>query len=204
MHFDIELRLESALEVHAAPAHHLVLGPVRPFLDELFEGLFLLGVQLWRSSGALAVCKARHAVAVVAMHPIAQGLAIHAASLGRRSPVLAFEHQSKRQNPAHHRRRLRRPRRSAKFARAQLHSRDRHTRHRPLSDSVALSSQKNLALGIPVESEYSAVGITRVRGRDPKGEDRDGLRERSLTASRTRPRRGDAQKAPDARETSGR
>jgi hypothetical protein len=41
MHFDLELRLDPVL---ATPAHHLVLGPVQPFLDKLSEGFFLLGV----------------------------------------------------------------------------------------------------------------------------------------------------------------
>jgi len=86
-------------------------------------------------------------------------LAIHSASFAAVSGLIPSS-TSKRQNPGHHRRRLRRFHRSAKFDRAQLHARDRHASHRALSDSVALSTQKNQALGIPVGSEFSAVDIT--------------------------------------------
>jgi len=74
-----------------------------PFSTSCLKASFLLGVQLWRSTGPFAVRKASHVVAVVTVHRVAQGLAIQPATLCRHFAVQPFKHHRKRQNPPHHR-----------------------------------------------------------------------------------------------------
>ena len=69
-----------------------------PFSTSCLKVSFLLGVRFGRSTGHFAVCKVSYAVAVVAMHLVAQGLAIHPAALCRRFMAQPFKHQRKRQN----------------------------------------------------------------------------------------------------------
>ena len=50
------------------------------------------------------VRQAADALLIVTDHPVPQRLPIHAAGLGGCSPAMTFQHQSKRQKPARHRR----------------------------------------------------------------------------------------------------
>ena len=94
-------RCNRTLQVHARPAHHLVPRPLRPAFDQPFEFGFLLARQLWRTPGVSVVGKARDAAAVVAMHPAAQRLAIHAAAFGGDRTIRAFKHQGQSQDAPH-------------------------------------------------------------------------------------------------------
>ena len=80
--FHAEKPFEFVGKVAAAPAHGLVASGVWPLLDEFDKNRFLSGRQFgWPTTG-LTIAQTREACRVVTMHPVAQGLAIHAAGLG--------------------------------------------------------------------------------------------------------------------------
>ncbi len=71
------------LDVRAAPAHALVRFQVRLFPHPARNLRLLLGRQARRSAAAVPVGKARHAVGIVAVDPIAQELPVPAANASR-------------------------------------------------------------------------------------------------------------------------
>src|SRR5271166_4272471 len=94
------------------------------------------------------------------MHPVPQGLTVHAAGFGRRFAVHAIEHQRKRQYPTRCGTILLSARRLAKLRSRQINSGDRYRRsHRCRSSQRPASSQSFTDLGIPNESQFRTVGI---------------------------------------------
>jgi hypothetical protein len=82
-----EAPLDEVAQIGAAPARQAaVLGRVRPRLDPPFHlGLLRRRQARLRAGAARPVGQARDALGVVAVHPVAQRLPVHAA-LGRRRP----------------------------------------------------------------------------------------------------------------------
>src|ERR1700723_2271888 len=100
------------------------------------------------------------------MHPVPQGLTVHAAGFGRRFAVHAIEHQRKRKYPTRRGTILLSARRLAKLRSRQIKSGDRYRRsHRCRSSQRPASSQSFTDLGIPNESQFGAVGITALKSR---------------------------------------
>src|SRR5229473_1566566 len=94
------------------------------------------------------------------MHPVPQGLTVHAAGFGRRFAVHAIEHQRKRKYPTRRGTILLSARRLAKLRSRQIKPGDRYRRsHRCRSSQRPASSQSFTDLGIPNESQFRAVGI---------------------------------------------
>src|SRR5450830_1724119 len=159
---DAEAPLQLVAQIHAPPAHHPVTSRVGARLDQpgqhrlLFGREFRLGTR-WRQ-----IVQPGQALGVVAMHPIPQGLPIHAAGFGRRLAIRPVEHQRKRQYP---------PRCCPVLlpARSRPESRCRHIKpsdrnrctHRCCS---SFKSQHRVRLSLiwesPNESIFGAVGIS--------------------------------------------
>src|SRR5258705_1446513 len=100
------------------------------------------------------------------MHPVPQGLTVHAAGFGRRFAVNAIEHQRKRKYPTRRRTIFLSARRLAKLRSRQIKSGDRYRRsHRCRSSQRTASSQSFTDLGIPNESQFRATGISPLRER---------------------------------------
>src|SRR5215203_32909 len=83
---DAEALGHDLLQVDPAPAHDPVHGTVRAGLDELAKLRQLLRRQARRMAFRPAVFEPFGAAFVEAVHPVAQGLAVHAADPGRRDP----------------------------------------------------------------------------------------------------------------------
>ena len=90
---------DAPLQIGAPPPHHAILFHIGAFLDESGEFGFLLCRQPGWPARRLAVFKPRQAFRVVAMHPVAQRLAVHPASFSRSLAVLALKYQGDRQHP---------------------------------------------------------------------------------------------------------
>ena len=156
-----EVCLDHPRQVDPAPAHHTVCVDVRSFADQLGQLRFLLGRQPRLGPRRHAIGQARHAEIIVAMHPVAQCLTIHAALRGRVAAADALQYKRKRQHPPRGgcvpRLRCGTP----KTSRIQVHPSDCYSsRHDLLRESM--QSQANhtaTALGIPRESKPRAAGI---------------------------------------------
>lgn len=90
---------DAPLRSGAPPTHHAVFFSIRAFLEESGEFGFLLRGQPARPARRLAVFKPRQAFRIIAMHPVAQRLAVHPAGFGRSPAVFAIKHQGDRQPP---------------------------------------------------------------------------------------------------------
>ena len=96
---DAEPLGDDALEVDPPPAHEAVLLTIRPGLDEGRERGQLLRRQAGLRAVRPIVDQALQTRGVEAMHPVAQGLAIHAADTGRRSAIHPVPDSGQRQKP---------------------------------------------------------------------------------------------------------
>ena len=85
-------------QIGPAPADDTMLGQVGTGADEARDLGLLLGRQARRRSRGLAVRQPGQAMIVVAMHPIAQGLTIHATDLRRLGARTALEHKGERKH----------------------------------------------------------------------------------------------------------
>jgi hypothetical protein len=108
---DAKVLLDPLLEIDAPPAHHAVALQIGAFLHPgLNRGLLLRRQARQRAVAPRLVGQAIQAAGIVAMHPVAQRLAIHRAGLCRLRARAPLQHQRDRQHPARHFG-LRRPRR---------------------------------------------------------------------------------------------
>jgi len=153
--------LDQVAQVDAAPAHHPMPGQVRTGLDPAFQlGLLRRREPRLRTRAARPIGQAGQPLGVVAVHPVAQGLPVHAAAGGRLRARVALQHQRDRQHPPG-RLRIPRPRRlPPQVGGRQLGPRDcqRHAIlpiHPPGEANHARSSR-----GITGESTIQAVGIS--------------------------------------------
>src|SRR5918995_3857409 len=97
---DPEAIEDHPLQVDPTPAHHAMHGSVRTGLDEPRDlSSLLLGKARLGTFGP-AVPKAIGTVRVEPMHPVPQGLPVHAADPRRLRPVHAVHNRSQRKQPA--------------------------------------------------------------------------------------------------------
>ena len=132
---DREAGLDQGLEVDPPPPHHAVPLRVRPPLHDVLQLGLLLGRQPRPRPRAAPVAQPGQPLLVVPVHPVAQGLPVHAGVPRRLHPRGALQHEGERQHAA---RRLRVPapaRLPPRLGRARLLPRDRH-RHGPLRRSA--------------------------------------------------------------------
>ena len=148
---DREAGLDQRLEVDPAPAHHAVPVRVRPPLHGGRQLGLLLGREPRPAPRPGPVAQAGEALGVVAVHPVAQGLPVHA---GRPRRFLArgpLQHQRQGEHPPR-RPRVPAPRRLApQVAGARLVPGDRDRHPRP---PVSASDHRS-----------TAAGATRLRAR---------------------------------------
>jgi hypothetical protein len=90
---------DDAFEVDPTPAHELVLLAIGTRLDDLCELSQLLRRKARRGTVRPVVDEALRSRGVEAMDPVAQGLAVHAADIGRRAAVHSVADRSQRQKP---------------------------------------------------------------------------------------------------------
>ncbi len=94
-----EAILDHRLQVDPAPAHEARLLPIRAPLDDYGQLGLLFDRQLRGRPFRLAVEQAFGALGIEAVNPIAQGLTVHAADLGRLGPASTLGHRRKCQKP---------------------------------------------------------------------------------------------------------
>src|SRR5674476_1167131 len=79
MQHDAEASFQLVAQIHTPPAHHPVPSRIGTRLDQFGQFGLLVRGELWLRAWRLAIVQAAHSLSVVAMHPIPQGLAVHAA-----------------------------------------------------------------------------------------------------------------------------
>ena len=124
--------LDHACKVDPPPAYHAVLRDRRPVRNEAGNRRILLGAQSRLGPWRRPIRQTSKPRFVVAVHPVAQRLAVHAALLRRLGARAALQHQCQGQHPPR-RVAVRRARRHPpKSRRVQIPTRDRNShRHRP-------------------------------------------------------------------------
>jgi hypothetical protein len=100
MHIDRKPPRHLGLDVRASPAHHLMFCRIRTLDDQLSQFGHLLLRQGRHTARRLARFQALHAVSVVAVHPIAQGLPVHAIERSRLAAPTAVKNQGQSQKTA--------------------------------------------------------------------------------------------------------
>jgi len=100
---DAKAVLDPVLEIDAPPAHHTVALQISAFVNpDRHLGLLLYRQARQRAVAPRLVRQTIQAAGIVAMHPVAQRLAIHRADLCRLSARAPLQHQCDRQHPARH------------------------------------------------------------------------------------------------------
>ena len=94
---DAELLGDDVLEVHPAPAHHAVHGPVRAGLDQRAKLRLLRRRQPRRVAPMPVVLQPVRPALVEPVHPVPQRLTVHAAHLRSVRPVHSVQHRRQRQ-----------------------------------------------------------------------------------------------------------
>ena len=151
MQFDTEAPPQLVAQVHPPPAYHSVPSRIGPRLDQLDQFNLLLRCEFRLRTWRLQVMQTAQALSVVAVHPIPQGLAIHAASLGRQLAIRTVEDQRDSQHPPRRRTVLLPASRRAKLRCRQIKPCDRYRcSHRCRSSQEPASSQTFSDLGIPI------------------------------------------------------
>ena len=92
--------LAAVPQIDAAPAHHSVLSTIRTGFDDCCEFGFLGRIEPRLRSARPAVGQTIGAIGIEAMHPVAQGLPVHAADPGCFAPVHPVVDGGDRQQPA--------------------------------------------------------------------------------------------------------
>ena len=129
---DAETPLDQSAEIDQAPARHAVLCQLGAVLQATRQLALLLRVQPPLPARRLAVDQTRRSGGVEAVHPVTQGLPIHAGAAGRHSAACPLQDQRDRQQPASLFRRQRRLGQSPNLGRTMLRPyRHRHPRLRP-------------------------------------------------------------------------
>jgi hypothetical protein len=94
---DAEALLDHPFKIGPTPAHHAVLRPVRPGLDDLGEGRQLFRRQPWRMALRADVLQPVRTLGVEAMHPVAQRLPVHPPDPRGGLPSGSVHHRRQRQ-----------------------------------------------------------------------------------------------------------
>lgn len=95
-----EALLDDALQIEAPPAHHAVDRRVGAGLHDPRQFRLLLRRQPRLGAAIPGVLQPLRTGIVEAVHPIAQGLPVHAADPGRIRPAHPVQHRRQRQKPA--------------------------------------------------------------------------------------------------------
>ena len=131
VHLHAQPHFKFLLQIHPPPAHHFMHRRIRPSLHQSRQSFLLAGTERALVSAGPPLAQARNTFGVVVVNPVAQGLPVHAAGLGRGLPVHPFEHQRDRQHPPHDQRVLLLLRKPAQVRRRQIKPGNRHSsRHR--------------------------------------------------------------------------
>jgi len=121
---DAEQLGDPRLDVRAPPPDNLVCLQIRPFAYPARDLALLLGRQPPRHPAAVPVGKAGHPVGVVAVNPVAQGLAVHASQPRRVLALAPVQHQRQRKQPTGHGRVVRPSRKPPQVSRSVFRPRD--------------------------------------------------------------------------------
>jgi hypothetical protein len=92
--------LDHMRQIDPAPAHHPMLGQIRSFANQLGHLSFLLRGESRFGSGSGSIVKALQTFRIVAVHPVAKNLQVHAAGFRCLAARLAFQHQRLGQHSA--------------------------------------------------------------------------------------------------------
>jgi len=95
---DPEAPLEFVAQIDSPPAHYPMTSRIGTRLDQRGQISLLFGRQLRLGTRGLAIVQAAQALGVVAMNPVPQGLAVHAAGLGRRLAIHPVKHHRNSQH----------------------------------------------------------------------------------------------------------
>ena len=90
MHCDRPTTRGLGLQIHTPPAIHLMDRQVWPFDHKLTQLGFLRLIKAGRLARALAALEPFNPFRIVAMHPVAEGLSIHAIDRGSFAPAPAI------------------------------------------------------------------------------------------------------------------
>jgi hypothetical protein len=99
---DAEQVRDPSLDVRAAPSHDLVFDQVRPSPHPARDLRLLIDRQTRRNAAAVPASQARHAVGIVAVNPVPQGLPVHASQPRRVLALAPVQDQGQRQQPPRH------------------------------------------------------------------------------------------------------
>ena len=158
---DTEAPLQFVAQIDPPPAYDTVHRGVGTRIDKLGQFGLLPHRQFRSGTWRFEIAKPGQSRGVVTVHPVPQGLTVHAAGFGRRFAVHAIEYQCKRKYPTRRRTILLPARRLAKLPSRQIKSGNRYRRpHRCRPPQKPASSQSFTDLGIPNESQLRAVGIS--------------------------------------------
>lgn len=113
--------LDHVREVDPPPSHHAMFGQVRPVANQLRHLSFLFRRQPWFGSGRGSIMQPFQTFSIVAMHPVAQALSIHAAGGRRLLARFAVQHQRQGQHPPRRRNVLATLGRRAQLLRCEIH-----------------------------------------------------------------------------------
>ena len=148
-HLDPEPACDLGARVDAAPPHHLVPLRVGPGHHQGPQLGLLLGRQQRRTAGAGARSQAGNTVLIVAVHPVPQGLPIHAALLGRLLPRHTLQDQRDRQQPPYLGRLLARTGGRAQLRRRELAPAHRHRRTHAALPGTSTTGSSNQSASAP-------------------------------------------------------
>lgn len=163
MHRHAKLAQDAVPQVGAPPADHAVPRQIRAKLDPADQCLLLCPRQRGLRSRGPLIAEPIQSAGVVAMHPVPQGLAIHAGCRRRRRAGGPIQHQRNRQGSAHGACILHPSCTGAELRSRQIRPRDRNRRHGQLREpkSAHIESRITPAGNSPAqESKSGAVGIT--------------------------------------------
>jgi hypothetical protein len=101
MHLDREPTRHLGPDVYASPSDHIMFFRIRAVNDQFSQFSLLLLRQGRHASRRPAGFQALHSVGVVAVHPIAQGLPVHAVECGRLAAGTPVKNERQSQKTAH-------------------------------------------------------------------------------------------------------
>ena len=148
--------LDHVREVDPPPTDNAMLGQIRPVTNQLGHLPFLLGREPRLRSRRSSIPKTHKAFRIVAVHPVAQDLPVHAARYRSLAARLALQHQRQGQHSPCHVRIIRTLRLTSKLGRAVVQVRDRNRcRHSGLLlESRRPANHAADPTGIPYKSEF--------------------------------------------------
>ena len=133
MHLKAELVFQSITQIHPAPSHNAVNSWIRTFLQKCHQALPLFLTKRTFVAAGAPFAKPRNAFVIVAMHPVPQSLAVHAARLSSRATIRSLKYQRNRKHTSHDQRLLLPLRQPAQISNRQIVPRHFHRHQSPPS-----------------------------------------------------------------------